>query len=99
LATVHTGADAAGAEVGGTSPEIMRAIASLVRLDPTYDRVLRRRAILEREASGLVATTSVLDDMQRQLATNGGVRPSVELGSDVTRKDRDVQEAVDGLER
>jgi tetratricopeptide (TPR) repeat protein len=98
LATVHSGTDAAGAEVGGTSPDVVRAIASLVRLDPAYDHVLRRRAVLEREASGMSATMGVLGDMQRSLATNGGVRPAIELGSDGARKDQDVREAVSGLE-
>jgi hypothetical protein len=99
LATVHTGTDAAGAEVGGTSPDVVRAIASLVRLDPAYDHVLQRRAVLEREASGLSATMAVLGDLQRSLATNGGVRPTTELGSDAARKERDVHEGVASLER
>lgn len=98
LATVHTGADAAGAEVGGTSPDVVRAIASLVRLDPAYDHVLQRRAVLEREASGLAATMGVLGDLQRSLATNGGVRPATELGPDAARKEQDVREGVDSLE-
>jgi hypothetical protein len=98
LATVHTGADAAGAEVGGTSPDIVRAIASLVRLDPAYDHVLQRRAVLEHEASGLAATMGVLGDLQRALATNGGVRPATELGSDSARKEQDIHEGVTSLE-
>jgi tetratricopeptide (TPR) repeat protein len=98
LSAVHTGADAAGAEVGGTSPDVVRAIASLVRLDPAYDHVLRRRAVLEREASGVAATMGVLGDMQRSLATNGGVRPATELGSDAGRRDHDMREAVGALE-
>ncbi len=98
LATVHTGTDAAGAEVGGTSPDVMRAIASLVRLDPAYDHVVQRRAVLEREASGLAATMGVLGDMQRSLATNGGVRPTTELGSDAVRDEQDVHEGVASLE-
>jgi tetratricopeptide (TPR) repeat protein len=98
LATVHTGADAAGAEVGGTSPDVMRAIASLVRLDPAYDHVVQRRAVLEREASGLAATMGVLVDMQRSLATNGGVRPTTELGSDAARHEQEVREGVASLE-
>ncbi len=98
LATVHTGADAAGAEVGGTSPDVTRAIASLVRLDPAYDHVLQRRAVLEHEASGLAATMGVLGDLQRSLATNGGVRPTTELGSDTVRKQQDVHDGVTSLE-
>jgi tetratricopeptide (TPR) repeat protein len=98
LATVHTGADAAGAEVGGTSPDVMRAIASLVRLDSAYDHVLQRRAVLEREASGLAAAMGVLGDMQRSLATNGGVRPATELGSDAVRNEHAVHEGMESLE-
>jgi tetratricopeptide (TPR) repeat protein len=98
LATVHTGADAAGAEVGGASPDVLRAIASLVRLDPAYDHVVQRRAVLEREASGLASTMGVLVDLQRSLATNGGVRPTTELGSDAARNEQDVHEGVASLE-
>ncbi len=98
LATVHTGADAAGAEVGGTSPDVMRAIASLVRLDPAYDHVVQRRAVLEREVSGLTAAMGVLGDMQHSLATNGGVRPATELGSDAVKKEKAVHEGMESLE-
>jgi tetratricopeptide (TPR) repeat protein len=98
LATVHTGTDPAGAEVGGTSPDVVRAIASLVRLDPAYDHVVQRRAVLEREASGLAASMGVLIDMQRSLATNGGVRPTTDLGSDAARSEKDVREGVASLE-
>jgi tetratricopeptide (TPR) repeat protein len=97
LAAVHSGTDAAGAEIGGTSPEVVRAIGALVRVDPAYGRVLRRRAVLEREASGLVVAMSALGDMQRTLVTNGGVRPSEEL-SDRTPKAQRARAAVDGVE-
>ncbi len=98
LAAVHSGTDAGGAEIGGTSPEVVRAIAVLVRVDPAYDRVLRRRAVLEREASGLVAASGALGDMQRTLATNGGVRPTAELGDDEVLKAQRVHAAVEGIE-
>jgi hypothetical protein len=98
LAAVHSGADAAGAEIGGTTVDVVRIIAALVRLDPAYDRVLQRRAVLEREASGLMAAKTVLDDMQRALATNGGVRPSTDLGSEPSRQEHEVGQAVSGLE-
>jgi hypothetical protein len=81
LAAVRSGSDAGGAEIGGTSPEVIRTIAALVRIDTAYDRVQRRRAVLEREASGLVNAVGAIGDMQRTLSTNGGVRPSAELGS------------------
>jgi len=102
LAAVQSGSDAGGAEIGGTSPEAMRAIAALVRLDTAYDRVQRRRAVLERESSGLVNALGAIGDMQRTLSTNGGVRPSAELGSDDAgdgaRKRREAREAMAGVE-
>jgi tetratricopeptide (TPR) repeat protein len=98
LAAVHSGSDAGGAEIGGTSPEVVRAIASLVRVDPAYDRVLRRRAVLEREASGLVAAAGALGDMQRTLATNGGVRPTAELADDDALRTQRARAAVAGVE-
>ncbi len=98
LAAVHSGTDAGGAEIGGMSPEVVRAIAVLVRVDPAYDRVLRRRAVLEREASGLVAASGALGDMQRTLATNGGVRPTAELSDDDTVKAQRARDAVSGVE-
>ena len=98
LAAVHSGTDAGGAEIGGTTPEVVRTIAALVRVDPGYDRVLRRRAVLEREASGLGAAAGALGDMQRTIATNGGVRPSAELGDDDEAKVQRARAAVDGIE-
>jgi hypothetical protein len=98
LAAVHAGSDAGGAEVGGASPEVVRTIAALVRVDPAYDRIARRRAVLEREASGLVFALGAVSDMQRTLATNGGVRPAAELASDDAHKAREVRAAIDGVE-
>jgi len=98
LDAVRSGSDAAGAEIGGASPEVIRTIAALVRIDPTYDRVRRRRRVLEREASGLVYAMSAVGDMQRALATNGGVRPASELASDDTRRSREARDAIEGVE-
>ncbi len=98
LAAVRSGSDAGGAEIGGTSPEVIRTIAALVRIDTAYDHVQRRRAVLEREASGLVNAVGAIGDMQRTLSTNGGVRPSAELGSDDVHKAHDAREAIDGVE-
>jgi hypothetical protein len=99
LAAVHSGTDAAGAEIGGVDPEVARIIAALVRVDPAYSRVLGRRSVLEREASGLVTALGTLGDMQRALATNGGVRPAIESAIDGAQKGRDTREAIDGLSR
>jgi tetratricopeptide (TPR) repeat protein len=98
LAAVRSGSDAGGAEIGGTSPEVMRTIAALVRIDTAYDRVQRRRSVLERESSGLVYAIGAIGDMQRTLSTNGGVRPSAELGSDDARRQREARDAIDGVE-
>jgi tetratricopeptide (TPR) repeat protein len=102
LAAVNSGSDAGGAEIGGTSPEVMRTIAALVRIDTAYDHVQRRRSVLERESSGLVNALGAIGDMQRTLSTNGGVRPSAELGSDEagdeSRKQREARDATDGVE-
>jgi tetratricopeptide (TPR) repeat protein len=98
LDAVRSGSDAAGAEIGGASPEVVRTIAALVRIDPTYDRVQRRRRVLEREASGLVYAMGAVGDMQRALATNGGVRPASELGSDDTHRAHDARDAIEGVE-
>jgi hypothetical protein len=98
LAAVRSGSDAGGAEIGGSSPEVIRAIAALVRIDTAYDRVQRRRAVLEREASGLVNAAGAIGDMQRALASNGGVRPSTDVASDDVRKAREARDAIDGVE-
>jgi tetratricopeptide (TPR) repeat protein len=98
LSAVRSGSDAGGAEIGGASPEVIRTIAALVRVDPAYDRVQRRRRVLEREASGLVNAMGAVGDMQRALATNGGVRPAAELGSDDARKARETRDAIEGVE-
>jgi len=98
LAAVHSGSDAGGTEIGGTSPEVMRTIAALVRLDPAYDRVERRRAVLEREASGLVYAVGAIGDMQRTIATNGGVRPTEDETNDDARRAKEARAAIDGVE-
>jgi tetratricopeptide (TPR) repeat protein len=99
LSAVRSGADAGGAVIGGASPDVVRTIAALVRIDTEYDRVVRRRAVLEREASGLVVAMSALGDMQRALATNGGVRPASDVTSDRQQEATAVRDAVAGVER
>jgi hypothetical protein len=98
LAAVHAGSDAAGADLGGASPEVTRTIAALVRVDPAYDHIQRRRVVLEREASGLVYALGALADLQRTIATNGGVRPSTESAPDDVRKAHEAREAIEGVE-
>jgi tetratricopeptide (TPR) repeat protein len=101
LAAVRSGSDAAGAEVGGMNPDVVRAVAALIRVDPAYDRVLAQRTTLEREASGLVYASGALDDLQRTLATNGGVRPAEAgraPGADTGDQERETRRALDGVE-
>jgi hypothetical protein len=98
---VRTGGDAGALEVGGStaSPEAMRAIAALVRIDPAYRSVARRRAVLEHEANGLRFTVTKVGDLQRSLATSGGVRPAlVDRPSDEDQI-ADTKAAVDGVRR
>ena len=59
-----------------SSAEALRAIAALVRIDPAYGAVVRQRAVLDHEASGLRLTMGSLGDIRAQLATTGGVRPA-----------------------
>lgn len=99
LSAVRSGADAGGAEIGGATPEVVRTIAALVRVDTEYDRVVRKRAVLEREASGLVVALGALGDMQRALATNGGVRPASAVTSDRREAAQGVRDAADGIEQ
>jgi tetratricopeptide (TPR) repeat protein len=99
LSAVHAGTDAAGAEVGTGSPEVIRTIAALLRVDVAYDRVLRRRAVLEREASGLVHGLAAISDMQRALATNGGVRSAIDQPPDDAQSAREARSGIQGIER
>ncbi|HEV3192679.1 MAG TPA: tetratricopeptide repeat protein [Polyangiaceae bacterium] len=99
LAAVHSGTDAAGAEVGGVDAETVRTISALIRVDPSYGRVLRRRAVLEREASALTGAMGTLVDMQRALGKSGGLRAATGLDEDPARKPREVRDAIEGVER
>ena len=101
LAAARTGSDAGGADAAGVSvtPDQLRAVAALVRIDPLYGEIARKRNVLEREASGLRAARGTIDDMQRSLATTGGVRPAVEENGDPYEKAADAKAAIDGVRR
>ncbi len=101
LAAARAGADAGAADASGASvtPDQLRAVAALVRVDPLYGEISRKRAVLEREASGLRMTIGVIDDMQRSLATTGGVRPSVSENGDPVERAQDARAALDGVRR
>jgi hypothetical protein len=98
LAAAQSGSDAAGAAVGSSvSADAMRAIAALVRLDPAYNAIARRTAVLEREASGLKFSLGELGDIQKGLATNGGVRAAIDDDEDPRAHASEARAAIDGL--
>jgi hypothetical protein len=101
LAAARSGADAAGTDAASVSvsPDQLRVVAALVRVDPVYGEIARKRAVLEREASGLRLTLGTIADMQRSLATAGGVRPAVEEEGDLLKKAADARAALDGVRR
>ena len=99
LATARTGDGAAGVDVAAVTPDQLSAVASLVRVDPAYGEIARKRNVLEREASGLHLALGTLGDMQRSLATTGGVRPQLEERGDPVEKDREARAALDGVRR
>lgn len=101
LAAARAGADAAGTDAAGVSvtTDQLRTVAALVRVDPAYGEIAKKRAVLEREASGLRLTLGTIGDMQRSLATTGGVRPAVEEGGDPLEKASDARAALDGIRR
>lgn len=101
LAAARSGADAAGTDAAGAAvtAEQLRAVAALVRVDPVYGEIAKRRAVLDRETSGLRLTLGTIGDMQRSLATTGGVRPAVDEGGDPQEKANDARGALDGVRR
>jgi hypothetical protein len=101
LAAARSGVDAAGTDAAGAAvtPEQLRVVAALVRVDPVYGEVAKRRAVLDHETSGLRLTIGTIADMQRSLATTGGVRPAVDENGDPQEKANDVRAALDGVRR
>ncbi len=99
LAAARSGADAAGAEIAGAAvaPDQLRVVAALVRVDPVYVEIAKRRAVLDRETSGLRLAVGTIGDMQRSLATTGGVRPAIDEGGDPEEKAADARAAIDGI--
>lgn len=98
LAAARSGSDAGNADIGASaSPEASRAIAALVRIDPTYGAIARRRAVLDHEASGLTLAQKTVGDMQQALATNGGVRPSIDDKPKPEELAADARAAIDGV--
>ncbi len=100
LSAAHEGGDAGNTEGGAAlSKEALRAIAALLRIDPAYGVVVRQRAVLEHEASGLRLTAGSLGDIRQQLATTGGVRPAQDDKVSDDERARDAKDAVDGVRR
>jgi tetratricopeptide (TPR) repeat protein len=77
LEASRLGSDAA-AENSGASADVARTIAALVRVDAGYGTITKRLAQLDQEMAGLRGSMGQLDDMNRTLATAGGVRPNSE---------------------
>ncbi|MBX3185751.1 MAG: hypothetical protein KF819_02000 [Labilithrix sp.] len=100
LSAARSGSDAGGGEAAASvTPDQLRAVAALVRVDPLYGELARKHAVLEREAGGLRMASGQIGDMQRSLATTGGVRPAVEDRSDPIEKAQDARAALDGVRR
>jgi TolA-binding protein len=98
LAAARSGSDAGGSAVGSSvNADAMRAIATLVRLDPAYNAVARRSAVLEHEAGGLRNSLGELGDIQKNLATNGGVRAAINENEDPLVRVAEVRAAIGGL--
>jgi TolA-binding protein len=99
IAAARSGSDAGAAETGGASsnPEVMRAIAALLRVDPAYGAVARERGVLDHEASGLHLASSQISDMQKSLATNGGVLAAIDETETPAEKRADAKEQIEGL--
>ena len=101
LSAAKAGADAGGVDFAGVavSPDAMRTIASLIRVDPAYAEMSRRRGVLDRELGALSATQKELDAISQALATAGGVRPAAQDGVDVREKKARLTQEVEGVRR
>lgn len=101
LAAASNKADAGAVEATSLaiSPDALRTVAALVRIDPTYAQIAKKSAILEREVSGLRLAKRTLGDMQASLATNGGVRPATDDKPDLAERDAEARASLDGVRR
>jgi hypothetical protein len=101
LAAASNKADAGAVEATSLaiSPDTLRTVAALVRIDPTYAQIAKKSAILEREVSGLRLAKRTLGDMQASLATNGGVRPATDDKPDLAERDAEARASLDGVRR
>ena len=101
LSAARSGADAGGVDFAGVAvtPEAMRTIASLVRVDPAYAEMSRRRGVLDRELGALSATQQEIESIQSALVTAGGVRPTAQDGVDVREKKARLEREVESVRR
>lgn len=101
LAAAQNRSDAGTVEATSlaVSPDSLRAVAALVRIDPSYAQIAKKSAVLDREVSGLRLARRTLADMQASLATNGGVRPATEDKPDLAERDLEARASLDGVRR
>jgi hypothetical protein len=98
LAAARTGSDAAGGAVGSSvNADSMRAIAALVRLDPSYSTVARRSAVLAGEASGLKLSGMEVNDIQKNLATTGSVKAAIDETETPSERTAEIKAALEGV--
>lgn len=101
LSAARNRADAGTVEATSlsVSPDSLRAVAALVRVDPSYVQISRKVGVLEHEASGLRLAQRTLGDMQQSLATNGGVKPATEDKPNLAERESDARASLEGLRR
>ncbi|MBL8606799.1 MAG: tetratricopeptide repeat protein [Myxococcales bacterium] len=100
IGAARSGADAGGIDLAGVSatPEALRSVASLLRIDPLYVQIARKRTVLDHEADGLRATMGTLSGLSRAVATPGATQPSVPEGNPAERA-AEVRAAIDGTRK
>lgn len=101
LAAAQNKGDAGSVEATSlaVSPDSLRTVAALVRIDPAYAQIAKKAVILDREVSGLRLARRTLADMQASLATNGGVRPATLDKPDLAERDLEARSSLDGVRR
>ncbi len=101
LAAARSRTDAASVDAAAVSvtAEQLRAVAALLRIDPVYVEIAKKRAVLDREMSGLRQALGTLGDMQRSLATAGSVRPFSDDKVDPLAKAEEARASLDGVRR
>lgn len=101
LAAAQNKGDAGSVEATSlsVSPDSLRAVAALVRIDPAYAQIAKKGAIMDHEISGLRLARRTLADMQASLATNGGVRPATLDKPDLAERDLEARSSLDGVRR